>query len=111
MTRTKFNLIFVLFHSDIIFIPERQNIVSVSWDGTIKIWRSYRKQKNEKKQEKNENNKKFETWVWDQMKVAMRKQNPFDLKDYSEKLSCPAIIEADEDLVVSNLSKTDSSTY
>ena len=83
--------------------------MSVSWDGTIKIWRSYLKQKSERKQETTDSSKKFETWVWDQMKLAMRKQNPFDLKEYSKQLSCPAINETDEDVVLSSLIKTETS--
>jgi WD40 repeat protein len=48
---------------DIIFIPERGHIVSVSWDKTIRIWKSYRKQTYQRKSVEDENNKKFETWV------------------------------------------------
>jgi len=46
----------------------------VSWDRTIKVWRSYRKQNQIRKQVEKESNVKFETWVWDQMKLAL-KQN------------------------------------
>jgi len=98
-----------MLYSDVIFIPERNNIVSVSWDGTIKIWRSYRKQKNEGKKKTHENSQKFETWVWEQMKVAMRKQNPFDSNEYAKELGCPAILETDEDAAAENFSKTESS--
>jgi hypothetical protein len=57
---------------DLIYIPERNHIVSVSWDRTIKVWRSYRKQNQTRKQVEKESNVKFETWVWDQMKIALK---------------------------------------
>ncbi len=74
-----------------IFIPERNHIVSVSWDRTIKVWRSYKKQNQTRKQVEKESNVKFETWVWDQMKLAL-KQNasngaPQDINQLIEQLN------------------------
>jgi hypothetical protein len=75
----------------LIFIPERNHIVSVSWDRTIKVWRSYKKQNQTRKQVEKESNVKFETWVWDQMKLAL-KQNasngaPQDINQLIEQLN------------------------
>ena len=87
--------------------------MSVSWDGTIKVWRSYRKQNNERNKVTRDNNQKFETWVWDQMKVAMRSSNVFDMSEYSKQLNhYPAISEVDEGTQHNNTkasSKTDES--
>jgi 5-formaminoimidazole-4-carboxamide-1-beta-D-ribofuranosyl 5'-monophosphate synthetase len=52
---------------DLIFIPERNHIVSVSWDRTIKVWKGYRKVNLYHKKNEKDSEKKFETWVWDQM--------------------------------------------
>jgi WD40 repeat protein len=71
---------------DLIFIPERNHIVSVSWDRTIRVWKSYRKQSYQKKNVEEENNKKFETWVWNQMKKAMKQERSFDLTTYADRL-------------------------
>jgi WD40 repeat protein len=72
---------------DVCFIPERNHLVSVSWDKTIKIWRSYQRyQVNERKIQKKEIEKKFETWVWDNMKIAMKKEVSFDMNVYAEQL-------------------------
>lgn len=61
---------------DVMLIPERNHIVSVSWDRTIKIWKSYRKQKlTRNKLENNSGANKFETWVWDAMKAALTDSN------------------------------------
>ena len=70
-----------------IFIAERGHIVSVSWDRTVKVWRAYRKQSFVKKKVEKDHEKKFDTWVWDQMKLAMKNQNSFDLSVYSSKLN------------------------
>jgi hypothetical protein len=54
----------------LIYIPERNNIISVSWDKTVRVWRSYKKQT--KIRVHGENTKKFDTWVFDQMKSALK---------------------------------------
>ena len=72
---------------DLIFIPERNHIVSVSWDKTIRVWRSYRKQTYQRKLVEDENNKKFETWVWEKMKQALKTERSFDISHYSDRLS------------------------
>jgi WD40 repeat protein len=75
------NLFLIVFLRDIIFIPDRNNIVSVSWDKTIRVWKSYKK--NNKKRKNEDNEKKFDTWVFDQMKSALKtnqltgEKNPF----------------------------------
>lgn len=69
---------------DIIFIPERNHIVSVSWDKTINIWRFTRK--TESKFKKVEKVKKFETRVLEEMKLALKREVSFHLEDYSQQL-------------------------
>ena len=51
-------------------MPEKKNIISVSWDKTIRIWKGYTKQKKVRKLQ--EESKKFDTWVFDEMKVALK---------------------------------------
>ena len=70
-----------------IFIPERGHLVSISWDKTIKVWRAYRKLNSVKKDVEQDFEKKFETWVWSQMKQAMKDDNTFDSASYSDNLN------------------------
>ncbi len=51
-------------------MPEKNTIVSVGWDKTIRIWRSYKKKLKLRKSE--DGVKKFDTWVFDQMKTALK---------------------------------------
>ena len=60
---------------DLVFIPERNHIVSVSWDKTVKVWRSYRKQNSNRKKNLKEKEKKFDAWLWDEMKKALKNQH------------------------------------
>lgn len=60
--------------------------MSVSWDRSIKIWKSYRKNTKQRAKIENDSEKKFETWVWDQMKIALKNENSFDLQAYTDKL-------------------------
>jgi hypothetical protein len=46
--------------------------MSVSWDKTLKIWRSWRKPSSSNKKVELDKEKKFETWIWSQMKKAAR---------------------------------------
>ena len=69
-----------------IFVPERNHIVSVSWDRTIRVWRSFRKYSNKvavRSKSELDNETKFENWVFDQMKVAMKQENSFVYEDYA----------------------------
>ena len=61
------------------FIPERNHIVTVSWDRTIKVWKSYRRQNLTRQKMEKHKEKKFETWVWDAMKLALK--NPKNNSD------------------------------
>ena len=56
---------------DVMLIPERNHIVTVSWDRSIKVWKSYRKQNLARNKSEIHSEKKFETWVWDAMKNAL----------------------------------------
>ena len=69
---------------EVIFIPERNHIVSVSWDKTIKIWRFIRK--TQSKFKKVEKTKKFETRLLEEMKLALKREVSFHLEDYSVQL-------------------------
>jgi 5-formaminoimidazole-4-carboxamide-1-beta-D-ribofuranosyl 5'-monophosphate synthetase len=71
---------------NLILIPERSHIVSVSWDKTIKIWRSYKKQIARRAKRENESEKKFDNWVLDEMKEALKCESSFDLSIYSKYL-------------------------
>jgi hypothetical protein len=52
-------------------IPERNHIVTVSWDRTIKVWKSYRRQNLTRNKLEVRDEKKFEVWVKDAMKLAL----------------------------------------
>lgn len=55
------------------FIPERKQIVSVSWDRTVKIWKSFGK--SNKTQQKTNTNENYEVSFWDEMKRALKEAN------------------------------------
>ncbi len=59
-------------YRDIIIVQERNFFMSVSWDKTLKIWRSWRKPSSSNKKVELDKEKKFETWIWSQMKKAAR---------------------------------------
>lgn len=69
---------------EVILIPERNHIVSVSWDKTIKIWRFIRK--TQSKFQKVEKTVEFETRLLEEMKAALKREVSFHLEDYSEQL-------------------------
>ena len=48
------------------------------------MWKSYRKQDHTQKKGDYDNKKKFETWVWDEMKKVMKNENPFDMNAYAK---------------------------
>lgn len=83
---------------DIIHVPEKKSIISVSWDKTIRVWRAYKKQQKVRKSAETE--KKFETWVFDAMKQALKNSQPPPAPTHQQKQKATNI---DEDsLVVTN---------
>lgn len=61
-----------------ILIQDRHSFVSVSWDKTIKVWRMWRKSSLSKMKVEVNKEKKFDNWVWDQLREMMKSVKSVD---------------------------------
>lgn len=57
---------------DIIYINERNQYISVSWDKTIRVWRAWRKSSLIKQKVEINKDNDYNTWIWEQLKLATK---------------------------------------
>lgn len=67
------------FHSDIVFIPERNQYITVSLDQTMRIWNAWSPEPFRKKVKDVDAKTKFSQDLWDQIKNCVK--NSVEVED------------------------------